>query len=145
MSNLIYPLTFSEIVPPQATSGSCCATLDAPPRFARSSNVPRTQPPGAGLQLEGEPAPAPFASARCSIKACVFPAASSPATKCKYHALLDSEAYLFQSHQPSHLLLLQAPFDDYDDEADDFKQRDRERTAAERESFILDESDEEGS
>ena len=45
MSNLIYPLTFPEIVPPQATSGSY-ATLDVQPRsehgkgFAEPAGVP---------------------------------------------------------------------------------------------------------
>jgi hypothetical protein len=144
MSNLNYPLTFPEIVPPQATSGSY-ATLDVQPRSARVSNVPRIQPREAASQLKDEPALAPSASARCSIKACVFPAASSPAAKCRYHTLLDSDAYLFQSHQPSHLMLLYAPFGVSDHEPNDSRQQDRKRQAAERESFILDESAEEGS
>jgi hypothetical protein len=144
MSNLICPLTFPEIVPPQATSGSY-ATLHVQTGLARVSNVPRTQPRGAVPQLGDEPALAPSASARCSVKACVFPAASSPGAKCRYHALLESDAYLFQSHQPSHLMLLYAPFGVSDHEPNDFRQQDRKRQAAERESFILDESAEEGS
>jgi hypothetical protein len=60
---------------------------------------------------------------------------------CHYHELLhSSEAELFESHQPTHLLSLQAPFGIPDYEPDDSRHKDRERWAAEREAFLLDES-----
>jgi hypothetical protein len=46
----------------------------------------------------------------------------------------------FQSHQPSHLLLLYAPFGISDTEPDDSRQQDRKRQDAEREAFLLDEA-----
>jgi hypothetical protein len=52
---------------------------------------------------------------------------------------------LFQSHQPSYLLTLQAPFGVPDFEPDDSRQQDRKRQAAEREMFLLDETGEKGS
>jgi hypothetical protein len=144
MSNLIYPLTLPEIISPQAISGSYAA-LGVQPGLTSVSNVPPTPSPASVLLLKEEPAPATFPSARCSIKGCVFPSASPEAAKCHYHTLFDSEAHLFQSHQPSHLLLLQAPLDDSDHEPNDFRQQDRKRQTALREAFILDESGEAGS
>lgn len=73
------------------------------------------------------------------MKGCVFPAPSPDRTECHYHELLRSEAELFQSHQPSHLLLLHAPLGVPEQEPDDSRQQDRKRQAAEREAFILDE------
>ncbi len=59
---------------------------------------------------------------------------------CQYHELLHSrEATLFESHQPTYLLSLQAPFGVPDYEPDDSRHKDRERWAAEREEFLLDE------
>jgi hypothetical protein len=58
---------------------------------------------------------------------------------CHYHELLQSEAELFQSHQPTLLLCRQAPFGLPEEEPDDSRQEDRKRLAAEREAFILDE------
>jgi|SRR5579862_3558019 len=77
-------------------------------------------------------------SGRCSVKGCVFPAPLSR-TECRYHELVRSEAVLFQSHQPSHLLSLQAPFGVPEKEIDNSRLEDRKRQAAEREAFILDE------
>jgi len=59
---------------------------------------------------------------------------------CHYHELLHSpEASLFASHQPTHLMSLQAPFGIPDEEPDDTRHEDRKRQAAERAAFILDE------
>ena len=90
----------------------------------------------------------PLASAtavRCSVKACVFPVPADGRSECRYHRLLQSEAVLFQSHQPSHLLLLYAPLDvpeESEEEVDDSREQDRKRLAAEREKFILDDPSE---
>jgi hypothetical protein len=62
------------------------------------------------------------------------------ATVCHYHELQQSEAEHFQSHQPSELLLLHAPFGVPDHEPDDSRHKDRKRQAAEREAFLLDEA-----
>jgi hypothetical protein len=89
--------------------------------------------------------PASLASAsqhspRCTVKGCVFPASSPGDSVCRYHELLRSpEAGLFESHQPTYSLSLQAPFGVPDHEPDDSRHKDRERWAAEREAFIFDE------
>lgn len=94
--------------------------------------------------LELIPSPAPIldsydaSAARCSVKGCVFPLTQGR-TECHYHELVRSEALLFQSHQPSHLLSLKAPFGIPDQEIDDSRLQDRQRQAAERAAFILDE------
>jgi len=61
---------------------------------------------------------------------------------CRYHELLQSgaEAGLFESQQPTLLLLLQAPFGIPDYEPDDSRQQDRKRQATEREDFLMDEA-----
>ena len=61
---------------------------------------------------------------------------------CHYHELLqsDEEAEHFQSHQPTLLLSLRAPFGIPDYEPDDSRQEDRRRQAAERHAFLFDES-----
>lgn len=81
-------------------------------------------------------------SAQCSVKGCVFPALSQATTVCHYHRLFqsDAEAEHFQSHQPSQSLLMYAPFGVSEGEPDDSRQEDRKRQAAERETFLLDES-----
>jgi hypothetical protein len=81
----------------------------------------------------------PAPSARCSVKGCVFPAPPQGRAECRYHELLRSEAELFQSHQPSHLLELRAPFGIAEEESDDSPQQDRKRQAAEWDAFVLDE------
>lgn len=74
------------------------------------------------------------------MKGCAFPASAEGNSMCRYHELLYSpEAGLFASHQPTYLLSLQAPFGVPDDEPDDSRHKDRERWAAEREAFLLDE------
>lgn len=77
-------------------------------------------------------------SPRCSVRGCVFPAAFAVRSECRYHELLRSEAHLFQSHQPSHLLENQAPLETHAEEFDDERQRDRKRLAGEREQFLMD-------
>jgi hypothetical protein len=75
------------------------------------------------------------------VKGCVFPVPLPGATVCHYHELQQSEAEHFQSHQPSQLLLLHAPLGVPDHEPDDSRYKDRKRQAAEREAFLLDETD----
>jgi len=76
---------------------------------------------------------------RCTVRGCVFPAAAVGIGECHYHTLLRSEAVLFQSHQPSHLLLLHAPLGIPEEPVDDSRQQDRKRLAAEREEFVMEE------
>jgi len=79
-------------------------------------------------------------SLRCSVRGCVFPVSRRGRRKCQYHALQQLEASLFESRQPSCLLLLQAPFGLPDEEPDDSRQKDRVRWASEREQFLLDDA-----
>ncbi len=139
MSNLIFPLPPPVMSPPQPLSQPCGA-LAVQPCVAPIPGVPLAPTPCAAPQpkIPISAAPAPLPSARCSVKGCVFPTPSRGSAICHYHELLQSEAELFQSHQPSHLLSLHAPFGIPDNEPDDSRQQDRKRQAAEREAFILD-------
>jgi hypothetical protein len=128
-------------IPPRAATES---------RSALSVQLCRIQPatkllPSAQLAdcLPKKPvstAPVSEISSRCSVKGCVFPASREGHQKCHYHELQQSEAALFQSHQPSLLLLLYAPYGIPNHESDDSRQKDRQQQAAAREAFILDEA-----
>jgi hypothetical protein len=134
MSNLILPSFPLAGVPPRLM-----------PQSSGALGVQPCLDPAADLALNRTrpnvvPLPTPAPSPRCSEKGCVFPVSSSERTECHYHELLRSEAELFQSHQPSHLLLLRAPLGVPEQEPDDSREQDRKRQAAEREAFILDEA-----
>ncbi len=140
MSNLIFPLPLLAKVQPQSSEPSGALAT-------QRALAPSPASPGESAQpvmpLPAQPAPAPpplRPCPRCSVKGCVFPAPSDEQTKCRYHQLLQSEGELFQSQQPSHLLALHAPFGIPDCEPDDSRYKDRERQAAEREEFLLDEA-----
>ena len=133
MSNLILPAFPLARVPPLTQSHGALGVQPC----LEPVVVLHRNPPAANVVPSGPPAPAP--SARCSVKGCVFPAPSPERAECRYHELWQTEAQLFQSHQPSHLLLLSAPFGEPEEEFDDSRQQDRKRQAAEREAFALDE------
>ena len=140
MSNVVFPLPPLDLsLPRSAEPSGALATQRclAPPHI--TSGEPTPSPVTHPLEPASSP-PAPRLSERCSVKGCVFPAASEGQTKCRYHELLQSEGELFQSHQPSHLLALHAPFGIPDTEPDDSRFKDRERQAAEREAFLLDDA-----
>ncbi|MGA3328581.1 MAG: hypothetical protein ABSF45_29380 [Terriglobia bacterium] len=142
MSNPIYPLPPFVNIPPQPPSEPsgalavqpCLAPVPAIPEASISSAAPPPEKPATAP-------PAPLELPRCSEKGCVFPAPQGH-TMCHYHELMqsDAEAELFESHQPTLLLSLQAPFGIPDEEPDDSRQQDRQRQAAEREAFLLDEA-----
>jgi len=143
MSNPIYPLSPVVNISPRPSSEPCGA-LAAQPCLAPVSALPEASTLPA-VPVPEKPASAtlvPHQSPRCSVKGCVFPASSAGHPMCHYHELLESdeEAELFESHQPTLLLSLQAPFGIPDDEPDDSRQQDRKRQAAEREAFLLDEA-----
>ena len=139
MSNLIFPLPPLASIPPRSPSvpgGVLTAhtSVASVPALSEPSTLPVVSLP----KKPAFAAPSPGQSARCSVKGCVFPAPFQGHPKCHYHELLQSEGELFQSHQPTHLLSLQAPFGIPDYEPDDSRQRDRKRQAAEREAFLFD-------
>ena len=141
MSNLTFPLPSLMSTSHQSLSQPCGA-LAVQPCLAPVPSPPQPSTPLSASQSE-KPATAPVSPlpvARCSVKGCVFPVSTPGHNQCHYHDLLQSEAELFQSHQPSHLLALHAPFGIPDEEPDDSRQKDRKRQAAEREAFILDEA-----
>ena len=142
MSNLTLPSSPLAGVPPRSLPfPQSCGALGVQPCLEPVTDLARNTTP-ANVVPSGEPVsapPAPAPSARCSVKGCVFPAPAPGGTECHYHELLRSEAELFQSHQPSHLLLLHAPLGVAEQEPDDSRHQDRRRQAAEREAFILDE------
>ena len=143
MSNPMSALPPVGSIPPRPRSEPCGALaaetcLVPVPALPGPSTPPEVRLP----EQSASAAPAPRQSARCSVKGCVFPAPLQGHTKCHYHELLQSEGELFQSHQPSRLLALYAPFGVPDDEPDDSRQQDRKRQAAEREAFLLDDAPE---
>ena len=139
MSNLILPLSSLAMVPtPQLCQSS--GALGFQPCLEPTPEVgPRSTPLPSTLGTKTVSV-VPVPSPRCSVKGCVFPAPPHGRSECHYHELLRTEAELFQSHQPSHLLSLQAPFGIPEEAPDDSRQQDRKRQAAEREAFILDEA-----
>ena len=141
MSNLVIHLPEFVNVPPRPLSKPCGSLAAQPclaplPGSPRASTCPDTPQPKKLVSA----APVPTQSPRCSVKGCVFPVPLPGATVCHYHDLQQSEAEHFQSHQPSQLLLLHAPFGVPDHEPDDSRHKDRKRQAAEREAFLLDEA-----
>ena len=60
------------------------------------------------LRKPGVDAHIPLSPPRCLVKGCVFPV-NSKGMKCHYHELQQTEPSLFESHQPSRLLAIQAP------------------------------------
>jgi len=75
------------------------------------------------------------ANRRCSVKGCVFPAASGQGN-CVQHDRQSQEPSLFSSRQPSMLLLDRAKFGSLDSEPDDSRANDRRRLARIRENFL---------
>lgn len=141
MSNLIHPLpplSPPPLRPPTVPVGA----FGAQPCLAPHTPDSRPSPLPALPRRDAPPplAPIPAPSPRCSVKGCVFPASAQERSVCRYHELLHSEGALFQSHQPTHLLSLQAPFGIPECEPDDTRQQDRKRQAAEREEFLMDEA-----
>jgi len=141
MPNLTFPLPSPVSISPQSPSEPCGALAVQPCLVPGPSSSQPSIPLAASQPEKSASAPpTPSPSARCPVKGCVFPVSSPGHNQCRYHALLQSEAELFQSHQPSHLLSLQAPFGIPEEEPDDSRYQDRKRQAAEREAFILDEA-----
>jgi hypothetical protein len=75
------------------------------------------------------------ADQRCSVKGCVFPAASGEGN-CVQHDRQRQEPSLFSSRQPSMLLLDRAKFGSLDAEPEDSRANDRRRMAKIRENFL---------
>ena len=82
----------------------------------------------------------PLSPPRCAVKGCVFPATADGKGTCHYHQLQQAEPTLFQSRQPSFLLVFQAPCELPEGEPDDSREQDKRRHAKEREAFLRDES-----
>jgi hypothetical protein len=75
------------------------------------------------------------ADQRCSVKGCVFPAASNART-CLQHERQLHEPSLFSSRQPSLLLLDHGKFDVPDSASEPSRTHDRRRLAKIREDFL---------
>lgn len=76
---------------------------------------------------------------RCRQKGCVFPAQPG-GDECADHRRRSLEPAYFQSQQPTFLLLDQARFGLPDSEPDDSRVKDRQRLAAERVRFLLEDA-----
>jgi hypothetical protein len=81
-----------------------------------------------------------LSSWRCREKGCVFPARPDGNGKCSYHRLQQLEPNLFESLQPTVLMLEQVKFGLPEDEPDDSRVVDRNRQAAERAAFLWEEA-----
>jgi hypothetical protein len=79
-------------------------------------------------------------SSRCSVKGCVFPARFDHSGSCSYHYLQRQEPNLFESRQPTVLLLDQAKFALPREQADDSRTIDRRRQAIEWQTYLLEEA-----
>ena len=141
MSNLIFPLAFPVSALPQPRAQACGGLAVQPCLAPGNAASAPSVPPAAPLPTLSNATPAPLPSPRCSVKGCVFPAPDAETKRCHYHELLHSEGEIFQSHQPTYLLSLHAPFGIADEEPDNTRREDRKRKAAEREKFLLDEPD----
>ena len=64
---------------------------------------------------------------RCSVKGCIFPAASASGKLCLIHHLTETEPKLFLSVQPSMMCLDRAKYGIAESEYDDARARDRKR------------------
>ena len=64
---------------------------------------------------------------RCSVKGCIFPAASAGGELCLIHHLTEQEPKLFLSVQPSMMCLDRAKYGIAESEYDDARARDRRR------------------
>jgi hypothetical protein len=140
MSNLISQIAPVASIPPQPLPKPSGALAAQPCPVPLPEVFRTTIPPAVPLPKGAAPAaPAPRQSPRCSVKGCVFPVSGWGKTICRSHELQQSEGELFQSQQPSYLLSLYAPFGVPDHEPDNSRQEDRNRQAAEREAFLMDE------
>jgi hypothetical protein len=72
---------------------------------------------------------------RCSEKGCIFPAHPGN-SKCLHHSRQEHEPTLYQSHQPTLLVVERGKFEVEGDEPDFSRDRDRRRLALEREAFL---------
>lgn len=101
------------------------------PGIGSSAKRGQTQPlSGPGCPRRRQPTP------RCCEKGCIFPATGSGTGRCLQHDLEELEPALFNSCQPTMLLLDQAKFGVPDPEGDYSRARDRRRLAALREEFL---------
>lgn len=99
-----------------------------------SSRLKKTAPkPACLLALK-------LSSWRCREKGCVFPAKPDGNGKCFYHRLQQLEPNMFESLQPTVLMLEQVKFGLPEDEPDDSRVVDRNRQAAERAAFLWEEA-----
>jgi hypothetical protein len=99
---------------------------------ARASYKRGQRQPLSGPAYPGHRQPTP----RCCEKGCIFPATGSGTGRCLQHDLEELEPALFNSCQPTMLLLDQAKFGLPDLEGDYSRARDRRRLAALREEFL---------
>lgn len=72
---------------------------------------------------------------RCSVKGCIFPAASARGTLCLIHDLTEREPKHFLSVQPSTMCLDRAKYGVAESEYDDSRARDRRTLALQMDRF----------
>lgn len=108
----------------------------APPRLTPSFRLKSSE---RCLPLpELRPEPALPATHRCGEKGCVFPVAPGTMGRCLHHDRQRHEPVLYQSRQPTSLVLEQAKFGLEVTEFDHSRGIDRRRLAFEREVFLED-------
>jgi len=93
---------------------------------------PSTPPPkqvATAPACAAEPAVWDLTFPRCSIKGCIFPAASAHGTLCLFHELAEKEPMHFLSVQPSTMCLDRAKYGIAETEYDNSRARDRRALA----------------
>jgi len=107
--------------------------------FSPKARAAGAAPTGRTLQRPGNSS-TDFPGPRCREKGCVFPAGLGMAGRCLHHDRQLHEPVLFNSRQPTQLLLDRAKFGLPNSEPDDSRAADRRRQTQQRELFLLEEA-----
>lgn len=118
-------------VAPPAGPGLDADDLSPEPPLQLSSIFEPPQEMRGSLLLTASPLNTSQSVPRCAEKGCVFPATRLGSAKCRQHERQDQEPSIFNSQQPSMMLLDQAKFGspDADYEQREWRAHDRRRRA----------------
>ncbi len=118
------------IVPQPITSRGAPQAREEPSRLPKTGkgNPPETQE---GIDPHRVAIPSPH----CAVRGCVYPAAEGDPTRCVYHRRESNEPGMFETLQPSSLMMGRAIFGLPDTEPDDSRRRARRQREKHGEHF----------
>lgn len=105
------------------------------PLAKAAASLPIPNMPEASHATAAQRAEWDVAFPRCSVKGCIFPAASARGTLCLIHDLTEREPKHFLSVQPSTLCLDRAKYGVAESDYDDSRARDRRTLALQIDRF----------